>query len=317
MDKKVEKILKKIIFVGILVLTTVTFILVNKSDAIKYLQAKEKIKAEVNKSYNIDKETVDLSELKDNIQNSVNNLKILNPATKNFPVVTVADGYKFKVEKNGNVDDAKEIRIDASSSQNAEIGINVVNEANNGILSNDVNITNTEILSNTIDNNIGSENTLKNEIVEDIAKENYLEYKEDNKTYNGVQTTISKDDAIELNGKANSIIFIKITNGIDMVNNGNINSELAKSEPILADKGKTIEIDIEEIAGTCTTTSQKQQFNLVLKYNDGTIAINCKLKEGMFKQTLTLEKPLSMAYLFTSQNVIFDGYKIKPKIKIM
>lgn len=316
-NKNVQKILRIVIFVSAMIFLLTTFIIVNESDALNYNEAKQNLEKAVDKSYDFQNNTVDISQLKDNINNNVDKSKIINPDTVDFPVVTAVDKYKFKVQEDGNVEDANKEKIENinDNSENNMENKNIVNEIS-GNVENNTNIENI-LTNNTIENTVET-NTIANNIDDGIVKETTLLYMlNDNKEYKGVSATTNEDGIVTLNGKSASNIFIKISNGIDMQTNGNINTSLAKQEPILMAIGKNIKINIKEISGEVITANSAQQCNVVMKYEDGVIATNCKLKENMFYQELTLQKNISMIYIFVSQNVELNNYKIKPEINII
>ena len=153
----------------------------------------------------------------------------------------------------------------------------------------------------------------KVEITEEIIN-NILELKEDTKTDKGIECIIDKDGKIKLNGTAEERLFIKITNGIHTTSNGNENTKLAETEPILFSKDNKINVIVKEIQGNCITTNSNQEFNFVLKYQDGNIALNYKTREKILSKELTLEKDITIAYLFVSEGVAFEDYIIEPII---
>lgn len=141
---------------------------------------------------------------------------------------------------------------------------------------------------------------------------NLLVLKNDSKTLEGIQCTTEESGKVILNGVSTSRLFIKISNGIDMVIDGNQNSELAKTEPIIIEENKNIALAIQELEGSCNTTASNQEFNVVLKNSNGNIVANCKLKNNIFYQQLNTQNNITMAYIFISEGVTLQNYTIKP-----
>lgn len=315
---KIQKTLKIIIFISLLIFLTITFLLINVNDKISYEEARKKLEKVVESSYNPQTNTVSISKFKDNIKNDSESSEVINSETTDFPIITSVDKHKFKVQENGDIEDAKNT---ASIVNNDETKIeNTSDDINNINTENIVNNVNTE--NNTIENKIYSNNEIinGNNTIDDSGNNNESEKTaikfmiNDTKTDKGVTVNTSEDGTVTLNGKPTSHVFIKISKGIKIDTNGNDNTALSKKENTLILKNANVKVNIEEISGECITTDKSQQFNVVLKYNDGIIANNLKLKEAMYSQEFVAQKDISLIYLFIDPNVNLTDYKIKPTI---
>lgn len=303
--------IRKVTFIFILTILIVAFIIVYKIDTTNYTKAKEKLGQIVEDSYDTTNNSVDIPKLKDTMDNLENaDTKILNPDTNDFPIITKVDGYKFQIYEDGDIKDAN--KITEISQKNME------NIITNEILY-DNTIKNTEQQNNV--NYIDSENIIDDQNMinagkanNDTEKEILIKYNDETKNYKGITVTTDTDGNVTVNGISSEKMFIKVTNGIQMATNGNENSALAKKEPIIIEAGKEIEINIKELSGNYLASDQISQFNVVLKYNNGIIAQNCKLRDNMFLQNFKSEKNISEIYLFISANIKIDNYMINTKI---
>lgn len=313
-----KKKIKLIFYISSMALLITTFLIVNKDNSIKQTEAKQKLEDIVNKSYNETKQSIEVPNLAENIEKEAkNDTKIINPKTTKFPILTTVNGYDFKVEENGNIEENTKT-LNTNNNENTGITSNSNENIENIVLENTTqkniiqNNTNNETNS-IIQNNVDIGNNIKNQTDTNVGtlKEINLNCKEESKTFKGVTITTNKDGSAVLNGTSQDKIFMKITNGIDMTTDGNVSSAEAKKEPIIIEKGKNIKIEVKEISGTAVTNSNLEQCNVVSKYNDGIIATNCKLKSDIFNIEINTQKDISMVYIFVSSNIIFNNYKIK------
>lgn len=432
---------------GLLILL---LLVVNLSEVNK-VQAQTQLEQAINKSYN-DENELDIESLKDNIRNDIPNAEVINEEISKFPIQTVVDGYEFKIEEDGKIEN-----ID-NSSENLQNKVadddennNIYNEVNNNSIENNdnnnlinnelnneeniedeptkeeenlslvkytndvkedkgisilttengivtINGTSTKKLFIKISNGIEISNTaesfnkwkeedgivinrgkkikqkvtvLNNIVVDDgqvnvvlrtesnnalgiikllenetesnvflreniianyvyvsenmhinnmkfkveITEEpinNELKLREEVKVESGVECAINKDGTVKLNGTSTANLFIKITNGMDIATHGDENSNLAKTEPILFEEKDKIYLKVQPKEGECITQNNRQEFNFVLKYDDGNIATNCKIKNNILNQEFVAKRNVTMGYLFIAAGVNFEEYVIEP-----
>lgn len=134
---------------------------------------------------------------------------------------------------------------------------------------------------------------------------------EDYKSDKGIECRIDQNGIISLNGTTTDKLFIKLTNGIDITSDGNKNTEVAMVEPIMFKNNEKINIKIDKISGNLITDNKDEQFNLVLKYKNGDIATILDIKNDVFIGNLQCEEDISMVYLFISQGVTLEDYKMQ------
>lgn len=241
---KINK-LRLVIFISIILLLLLTYIIVNKNDQIQYYDAKQQLEKVINKSYDENTNTVDEGVLKENIKQDLPDSKLSTPKDTKFPVIANVKGHQFEVLESGKIEEPKVIETTDTNNNNQE-EIVTQNISNNNVNQNEVqNSANTINNVNTSLENIILDNGNSNEI--------FLNFLEETKSYKGVDVTVQKDGTISFNGNAQDRIFIKVTNGIDMATDGNLNTALAKKEPALIKSGSKINIDITEISGECVT----------------------------------------------------------------
>lgn len=276
------KKLKWFIFINVILLLIATLITVTKTDQLSRQASKIKLEQAINETP-LEENVGDAQIVKDKIKNDVSNSKIINEDTNKFPVYTKVDGYDFKVEENGKVEDVYQVINNEDISNKQE---NNVNEADG--------------------NNENGSNKEENKEKE----ETMIKYKNETKEGKGITISTTKDGIVTINGKSTEKLFIKISNGINITDKIEKDFENWKEDKIILEKDKNIEEHITEVENIPI----KGQLNVVLRTENNEAYAIIKLVNGDTNYIGVLEKNIIANYIYLDKDVELNNTKFKVEI---